>query len=414
LKADQATKADSATEATHAAEADHALSADQATSATEADHASTADRATTADSATEATHATEADHSSSADRATTADSATEATHATEADHALRADQATTADFALASGDNPDSSVPVVRLAVVTTGLRSGQAPVAGTAFYTDPIAAMDDLATWCPSPSPESPCLLQIMPGEYDLGTRTLEMASHVTIEGAGEKLSVLKRSDYDVNDPRPAVVCAGFSELRSLTLLAAVDPNHAALSCPEEGYDFGLGGDPSVEVTLRSLRIGSSGKALRVGDGSIQVSDSEIECDGDCVVQELGNLTVEDSEIQSSGGRGILVVTSSRQSQTLIRRSAVAGSVRAIGTELGPISACPEAPWIDIAHSELFGGIEVGTRSCQQAQLSVKATGLSGQVTVPPDDIQCFGAYSLPDQPGFCPDCGELDADCQ
>jgi hypothetical protein len=53
--------------------------------------------------------------------------------------------------------------------------------------YTDPIAAMSDIATWCGTPSQLNPCLLKIMPGIYNIGGNTLNGISYVDIEGSGE-----------------------------------------------------------------------------------------------------------------------------------------------------------------------------------------------------------------------------------
>lgn len=56
--------------------------------------------------------------------------------------------------------------------------------------YTDPVVAMNTLASWCGTPSSTNPCLLKIMPGVYDVGVNSLQMASYVDIEGSGENVT--------------------------------------------------------------------------------------------------------------------------------------------------------------------------------------------------------------------------------
>ena len=36
--------------------------------------------------------------------------------------------------------------------------------------YTDPIAAMNAIASWCGTPSETNPCMVKIMPGRYSMG----------------------------------------------------------------------------------------------------------------------------------------------------------------------------------------------------------------------------------------------------
>ncbi len=59
--------------------------------------------------------------------------------------------------------------------------------------YTDPVAAMNAVTTWCGTPSAINPCLIKIMPGVYDLGAGTLFLHSYVDIDGSGENNTVIK-----------------------------------------------------------------------------------------------------------------------------------------------------------------------------------------------------------------------------
>jgi hypothetical protein len=80
-------------------------------------------------------------------------------------------------------------------------------------FYSDPIAAMNDIDTWCGTPSNENLCLLKILPGVYDIGTNYLSVPSFVDIEGSGEKSTKIVGSG---NGP---VVAARNMEIRFLTV---------------------------------------------------------------------------------------------------------------------------------------------------------------------------------------------------
>jgi hypothetical protein len=65
----------------------------------------------------------------------------------------------------------------------------------GGGDYNDPIAAMDDLSSWCSGPSLYNRCQLRIAPGDYDLGSNTLFMVEGVDIKGAGMYATRLRGS---------------------------------------------------------------------------------------------------------------------------------------------------------------------------------------------------------------------------
>jgi len=56
--------------------------------------------------------------------------------------------------------------------------------------YADPVSAMNDLATWCGTPSANNPCLVKILPGIYDIGSTSLTMINYVDVEGSGENVT--------------------------------------------------------------------------------------------------------------------------------------------------------------------------------------------------------------------------------
>ena len=63
----------------------------------------------------------------------------------------------------------------------------------GTGDYDDPVAAMDDVTTWCPAPSAVNPCVLKIAPGHYFL-TAPLKLENWVTVQGSGPDSTILRR----------------------------------------------------------------------------------------------------------------------------------------------------------------------------------------------------------------------------
>ena len=56
--------------------------------------------------------------------------------------------------------------------------------------YTDPVTAMSDYEVWCGTPSASNPCLMQIMPGIYDIGSSSVVMQDYIDIEGSGENIT--------------------------------------------------------------------------------------------------------------------------------------------------------------------------------------------------------------------------------
>jgi hypothetical protein len=86
----------------------------------------------------------------------------------------------------------------------------------GGGDYTDPLLAINNLASWCGIPSLSNPCLLKIMPGVYDIGTSTLQMQEYVDIEGSGENVTRIRGN----LDGAPGVVAgADNAEIRFITV---------------------------------------------------------------------------------------------------------------------------------------------------------------------------------------------------
>jgi hypothetical protein len=116
---------------------------------------------------------------------------------------------------------PFDPVTRAQMAVFVTkalALPKGYATVAlERGNYNSPLAAMDDLASWCGTPSNANPCLLKIMPGVYNLGGVNLVMQPFVDIEGSGENVTWI--TGQVSGDTSGVLVGADNSELRNLTV---------------------------------------------------------------------------------------------------------------------------------------------------------------------------------------------------
>ena len=101
-----------------------------------------------------------------------------------------------------------------------TGPQGPQGPVGGVVKYgkiavvaksggdySDPVTALNDVGTWCGSPTSINPCLLKIMPGVYNIDVLT--MYPYIDIEGSGENVTNIVGS----------YVSASNAELRFMTL---------------------------------------------------------------------------------------------------------------------------------------------------------------------------------------------------
>jgi hypothetical protein len=84
--------------------------------------------------------------------------------------------------------------------------------------YTEPLSAVNEIATWCGTPSSTNPCLLKIMPGVYNIGALTLQMIPYVDIEGSGENTTRIT-GNFGDNWWTGVINGADFSEIRFLTV---------------------------------------------------------------------------------------------------------------------------------------------------------------------------------------------------
>jgi hypothetical protein len=67
--------------------------------------------------------------------------------------------------------------------------------------YTTPVAAMNDLATWCGASSETNRCLVKIMPGVFSFSApNSIQTQPFVDIEGSGENTTVIKSHQCPVS----------------------------------------------------------------------------------------------------------------------------------------------------------------------------------------------------------------------
>jgi hypothetical protein len=128
--------------------------------------------------------------------------------------------------------------------------------------YTDPVAAMSALATWCGTPSATNACLLKIMPGVYDLGANVLQMSNYIDIEGSGENNTILKGKVNAV------VMGASNTELRFLSVNSVPEPGYVAPGACYSSSSFAICNvDTSnmkiTNVTVNVTTLGAGGTGI-------------------------------------------------------------------------------------------------------------------------------------------------------
>ncbi len=193
--------------------------------------------------------------------------------------------------------------------------------------YSDPVAAMNDRANWCGTPSQSNPCLIKIMPGVYNLAA-VLSLQDYIDIEGSGRGMTVLSRTNTGTTS---GIVGASGSctsercELRDLTLRAG------ATGTAVVGIYSASGGAPRVRNVAIDLSIpsgtawavranqgdialtdctifvtGSDARGIYAGNADIAVTRSEIEAVGSSLTEAVyaGDATINsrDSQFNASG----------------------------------------------------------------------------------------------------------------
>lgn len=78
----------------------------------------------------------------------------------------------------------------------------------GGGDYTSPVDAVADLANWCGTPSFANPCLIQVYPGIYDIGTSVLTLEHHyLDLAGSGQNNTIIRGQKLSAIPPYQGVV---------------------------------------------------------------------------------------------------------------------------------------------------------------------------------------------------------------
>jgi hypothetical protein len=165
------------------------------------------------------------------------------------------------------------------------------------ANYPDPVTAMNDMGTWCGTPSAANPCLLKIMPGVYDLGASALQMHAYVDVEGSGENATRIKGNGGIV----VGGAFEGPADLRSLTV-----ENYGT------GNTLNLGAWVPMEQTISQVTVtSSSGPGVIISfasaspatvilkDVKITTPDLALWCGGS------GTVKVRNSDVRTTSAAG-------------------------------------------------------------------------------------------------------------
>lgn len=135
--------------------------------------------------------------------------------------------------------------------------------------YTEPVAAMAALATWCGTPGGNNRCLIQIMPGRYAL-PGTLVIPSFVDVAGMGPSSTVLDRTG-SASPGVPAVQLNGSAELRELAVVHSGSSHTLAVRVT-------AGGGKIRQAWLEAQASGSTATAVQVAStGGVTVEDSTL-----------------------------------------------------------------------------------------------------------------------------------------
>lgn len=229
---------------------------------------------------------------------------------------------------VAAGDHSHDGVYQKKYSNIAVVAKSG-------GDFTDPIAAMNDIATWCGAPSANSPCLVKIMPGYYDLNGDKILAQSYVDIQGSGKGNTIISGGSSttpaylatygivggsltDVTvinaNTRAAMEIYGSQEIRNLNLKAVANAGLLIAGTPDvadvtiDGASngitisgFGSGG------TFSNIKVLNADTALYNYRGNIVVknleSASPVMNQGDMFIRDsrFGNLRVLSLEVPTN-----------------------------------------------------------------------------------------------------------------
>ncbi len=277
--------------------------------------------------------------------------------------------------------------------------------------YSNPVTAMNNITTWCGTPSSSNPCMLKIMPGVYDLGAVTLQTQPFVDIEGSGENATVLKSSSY-------VIECKDNVEVRNLT------------SSGTNGRSINIIGNARVtHVTATVLGYGNIG--IEVGSNaqvppstSVIISDVTVDL-GTSIGPEYGiyvgfnarSVTLNSVKSTVANGTNNVAIYNSGFGEMVMNNVTAKAS--------GSMSYGVQGANIFINNSYIYGdaagvssvnagpiSIQTSTIKGLSASLSLDGTApsnialsqLDGPVNMPISGSKCFNVYDANFLPIICP----------
>ncbi len=254
---------------------------------------------------------------------------------------------------------------------------------AGRGDFTDPVAAMDALSSWCGTPTLSNPCLVKILPGWYDIGTASVAMQSYVDIEGSGRNVTFIRAASGAA-----VVYGASNAELRSLTVINYGDGGYPQGIAIESAVNFPRMTDVFVIVEgantkntgvvitdsramIDSMRVWTSDGAEALG---ISIANS---------TGELRNVEVVTYRVSDVIATGIEYTDGSR---ALLRDSRVIVQDADLGLGIVATSANPQVDGVTVLVTEVDGtgigflgdnAVAALSRSSFQVASSGYATGV-------------------------------------
>jgi hypothetical protein len=183
--------------------------------------------------------------------------------------------------------------------------------------YSDPVAAMNQLATWCGTPMSTNPCLVKVMPGIYDIASNDLQMQEYVDLEGSGEYTTTITGTGGGQNYLN-VIAGASNSEIRNLTIDARGGSNSAIAGI------FNRGTTPKISnVTIKgnsSNQVGGIVNWDTPSAGTIELNNLKIVLSGawptgietqgntgSTLMTKMINVDIKVIADDNSVGRGIL-----------------------------------------------------------------------------------------------------------
>ena len=167
--------------------------------------------------------------------------------------------------------------------------------------YTNPAVAMNDVTSWCGTPSASNPCLLKIMPGVYNVGSNPVQMKPYVDVEGSGINITKINGNVTSPNGTSGLINGASNSEIRLLTV-----QNTATVGTVIGIRNFG------GAFQINNMSIIASGGVITIGiivdnNTNAIIKNTAVTADGTGSVQSISiyysSATLTDVQVTTANG---------------------------------------------------------------------------------------------------------------